>query len=123
MADRYVVPRGLIIMIPSQPFFAFFPLCWVLTGEETTTIFIVFDFIQSGLEHTIYANRHTTDEHTIYRTRGEHANRHTTDEHTIYRTRGEHANRHITDEHTIYRTRGEHANRHITDAVVLNVNT
>ena len=93
MADRYVVPRGLIIMIPSQPFFAFFPLCWVLTGEETTTIFIVFDFIQSGLEHT------------------------------IYRTRGEHANRHTTDEHTIYRTRGEHANRHITDAVVLNVNT
>jgi hypothetical protein len=43
------------------------PLCWVLTGEETTTIFIVFDFIQSGLEHT------------IYRTRGDHANHHKTD--------------------------------------------
>ena len=66
-AVRHVDPLGHIILIPSQPVFALFPYCCVLSGEATNTNFIVFGLTRPGLEPT------------IYRTRGEHDNYYATD--------------------------------------------
>ena len=65
--NNSVAPLGHIILIPSQPIFALFPWCCVLSGEGTHTNFIVFGLTGSGMEPT------------IYHTRGEHANHYTTD--------------------------------------------
>jgi hypothetical protein len=46
----------------------------------------------------------------------EHDNHYTTDEPTIYHTRGEHDNYYTTDEPSIYHTRDEH-NHYTTDVV------
>jgi hypothetical protein len=66
-AERYFVPLGHIILIPGQPVFALSPYRFVLSGEATNTIFIVFGLTRSGFEPK------------IYHTRGEHANDYTTD--------------------------------------------
>jgi hypothetical protein len=42
-AGRHVTPLGHIILIQSQPVFAFSPKCCVLSGEATNTIVIVFE--------------------------------------------------------------------------------
>ena len=47
-------PLGHIILIPSQPVFAFSPYCCMLSGEATYIIFIVYGVTQSGLEPKIY---------------------------------------------------------------------
>jgi hypothetical protein len=41
-AGRHVAPLGHIILIPSQPVFALFPSCCILSGEATNTNCIVF---------------------------------------------------------------------------------
>ena len=66
-AYRHVAPIGHNILIPSQPVFALFPYCCVLSGEATNTNFIVFGLTRPELEPT------------IFRTRNEHANHYTTD--------------------------------------------
>jgi hypothetical protein len=66
-AGRHVTSLGHIILIPSQPVFAFTPSCSVLSGEATKTNFIVFGLTRPGLDPTIYctwdehANQYTTD--------------------------------------------------------------
>ena len=64
---RHVVPLGHIILIPSQPGFALFPWCCVLSGEARNTNLIIFGLTQPGPESTIYhsrgknANNYVTD--------------------------------------------------------------
>jgi hypothetical protein len=41
---RHVAPLRHIILIPSQPVFAFIPWCYVLCGEATNTSLIVYQF-------------------------------------------------------------------------------
>ena len=60
------VNSGHIILIPSQPVFAFSPECCVLSREATNTNFIVFRLTRPVLKLT------------IYRTRGKHPNHYTT---------------------------------------------
>ena len=62
--DIHVALLGHIILIPSQPVFALFPLYCLISGEATNINFIVF-----GL----------TRPYSIYRTRGENANHYATD--------------------------------------------
>jgi hypothetical protein len=64
---RHFAPLWQIILIPSQPVFAFIPYCCVLRWEATNTNFIVFGLTRRGLEPTINS------------TRGEHANHYTAD--------------------------------------------
>ena len=66
-ADRYVVPLGHIILIPSQSVFALSPKCSVLSGKATNTNFIVFGLTRSGIEPM------------ISRTRSDNANHYTSD--------------------------------------------
>ena len=64
---QHVAPFGNIILIPSQPVFAFTPELCVRSGEVANTNFIVYGLTRPGLGPT------------IHRTRGEHANHYTTD--------------------------------------------
>jgi hypothetical protein len=64
---RRVAPIWLFCLIPSQPVFAFFPYCCVLSEEATNTNVIVLGLTQPGLKLT------------IYRTRCEHTNHYATD--------------------------------------------
>ena len=56
-ADRHIAPLGHIILIQSQPVFDLSPYCCVLSGEATSTIFIVVGLTRQGLEPTIYRTR------------------------------------------------------------------
>ena len=64
---RHVVPLGHIILIPSQPVFAFFPWCCVPSGEARHTNLIVLGLTQPRPKPTSYHSR------------GEHANHYATD--------------------------------------------
>ena len=65
-AGRHIGPPGhIIILIPSQPFFALSPWCCVLSGEATNINFIVNGLTRPGLEPTVY---HTRGEHTDHYT-------------------------------------------------------
>jgi hypothetical protein len=56
-------PLGHIIQIPSQPVFALSAYCCVLSGEATNSNVIVFGFMRSGIEPTIYR---TQNEHIYH---------------------------------------------------------
>jgi hypothetical protein len=65
--DGRFAPLGHIILISSQPVFAFSPLCYMLSGEATNTNFIDFGLTRSVIEPT------------MYHTRGDHAKHYTSD--------------------------------------------
>jgi hypothetical protein len=87
-ADRNVAQLRHIILIPSQPVFAFSPSCCVLSGEAININFKTFGLTRPGLEPT------------IYRTGDEHAKHYTTDAVNTGKDQG--IGVYYTQVHTIY---------------------